>query len=104
MCAPFVGEYGMIVLIVPDMFVGSGRYAKEMEYALSEAGFGSALVLCFPDPEYQPFKQVAILVSRASGGGRYSNHPYVDLRVAGVHPTPIRRAATSSRPTKPRPP
>jgi hypothetical protein len=50
MCAPFVGESGMLVLIVPDMFVGTGRYAREMASALYQAGFGSSLVLRFPDP------------------------------------------------------
>ena len=70
MCAPFVGESGMLVLIVPDMFVGTGRYAKEMAHALYQAGFGSSLVLRFPDPEYEPFKQVAILASRPVSSGQ----------------------------------
>jgi hypothetical protein len=32
----------MMVLIVPDMFVGTGRYAREMTSALLQAGFGSS--------------------------------------------------------------
>jgi hypothetical protein len=83
MCAPFVGESGMLVLIVPDMFVGTGRYAREMTSALLQAGFGSSLVLRFPDPEYEPFKQVAILASRPVSSNNYA-YRNIDLAVAGV--------------------
>jgi hypothetical protein len=83
MCAPFVGESGMLVLIVPDMFVGTGRYAREMTSALLQAGFGSSLVLRFPDPEYEPFKQVAILASRPVSSNSYA-YRNIDLAVAGV--------------------
>jgi hypothetical protein len=93
MCAPFVGESGMLVLIVPDMFVGTGRYTREMTSALLQAGFGSSLVLRFPDPEYAPFKQVAILASRPVSSNNYA-YRNIDLAVAGVigqcnaHPHP----------------
>jgi hypothetical protein len=83
MCAPFVGESGMLVLVVPDMFVGTGRYAREMTSALYQAGFGSSLVLRFPDPEYEPFKQVAILASRPVSSNNYA-YRNIDLQVAGV--------------------
>jgi hypothetical protein len=83
MCAPFVGESGMLVLIVPDMFVGTGRYAKDMALALLQAGFGSSLALRFPDPEYEPFKQVAILASRPVSSNNYAFRN-IDLSVAGV--------------------
>jgi hypothetical protein len=83
MCAPFLGESGMLVLIVPNMFVGTGRYAKDMAHALYQAGFGSSLVLRFPEPEYAPFKQVAILTSRPVNSGRYA-YQNIDLHVAGV--------------------
>ncbi len=83
MAAPMITEGGLIVLIVPDMFVGTGRRVKEMQLCLRHNGISDAMVLRFPDHSYPQFKQVAIIARKKQSGG-YGYYSDVNLGIRGI--------------------
>jgi hypothetical protein len=84
MAAPALAAEGsLVVLIVPDMFVGEGRYVSEMQKCLRNNGISDATVLRFPNHSYPKFKQVAILAKKNKPSSYYYAES-INLTVRGV--------------------
>lgn len=83
MVSPFLGESGLMILIVPDMFVDKGNYASDMKKALARNRFTRSVVLRFPDESYPQFKQVAIFAEKPYNNNQYNNY-WHGLETTGV--------------------
>lgn len=77
----------VIFIVVPEMFVGTGKHAERMKSALRDAGFTSASVYRFPDPEYDAFHQVIICAYKTSSGW----YGWIDLALTGVIGEDVKR-------------
>lgn len=64
MAEPWLTKRGTMILVLPEMFVGQGRHAGKLARLLYSLHLLRPLVLRFPDPEYQPFKQVFVVVHK----------------------------------------
>ena len=72
---PKVTEYsGNALLVLPDMFVEGGRYARSFATILNQHRFVVKGAHRYPDPDYALFKQVVILLSKRPRYGYFSDY------------------------------